>query len=305
MAGDAARQLFSPSRTTDTFASQRTDQAKSEKQAQGSVAVLRDWTDAIAIAFLVAMFIRVFVAELFVIPSPSMTPTLLGIEPGRQAVSFYDQNGDGQEDMILRSDSSRFLHVYLKQGKTYHYAGEFNPGYDYDLWMRKAQRRQDRIVVAKFFYWFSPSKRGDIVVFKVPEQIFTSTKPIYIKRTVGLPGETLTFAPAPGVPGHEDSMGWLVVDGKRVTEPEFFQMQRYEWKNIPHVDPYGVPSFAKYRFHYDAADLLEVKVPRDGVYMLGDNTVSSQDSRYWGAVPLDRLRGRAVFRYWLRPGFLH
>lgn len=265
----------------------------------------REWADALVIAFLLAMFIRVFVVELFKIPSPSMTPTLLGTEPPRQAVSFYDVNGDGEKDMILFSGSSRWVNVYEKKGNSYSYAGEWDPGYDLDLWMRKAQQRRDRIVVGKFLYWFRPPRRGDIVVFKVPESIFESAKPIYIKRVAGLPGETLAFDPAPGVPGHEDTMGWLVADGKRVTSPAFFASHTYEWRNVPGISPFGAPPFATYRFRGSGADLLRVRVPKDGVYMLGDNTVSSRDSRYWGDVKFDRLRGRAVLRYFPQPSFLH
>jgi signal peptidase I len=55
--------------------------------------------------------------------------------------------------------------------------------------------------------------------------------------------------------------------------------------------------YATYRNQGLRTDLLEVNVPPGSVFVLGDNTVSSVDSRYWGKVSLDRLRGRAFFRY--------
>lgn len=270
----------------------------SGKKAKGErVSPFREWMDAILVAFLLAMFIRVFVVELFMIPSPSMTPTLIGVEPPRQAIIYEDMNKDGQDDLILKSDQS--FHVYLRDGKVYRYAGEHNPGYEYESWMQKGRRKQqDKILVGKFLYWFSPPRRGDIVVFKVPQSIFEREKPIYIKRVVGLPGETLSFEAAPGVPGHENTMGWLVVDGKRVVEPEFFKNQRYEYRNIRGIDPYLLPDYSKQRFSGFGMDLESVKVPEKAVYVFGDNTVSSRDSRYWGHVDFAHLRGKAILRYW-------
>lgn len=281
---------------------------RADKQPKDAFSAVREWTDAIVIAFLLAMFIRMFVVELFMIPSASMTPTLLGIDSQNgQSISFYDVNGDGQEDMILNSGTSRFLNVYYRKGKVYQYAGEFDPGYDRDLWMRKAQnKRQDKILVGKFFYWFAPPGRGDIVVFKVPDRPnnpFEPTKPIYIKRVVGLPGEHLTLIPAPGVPGHEQTMGYLAADGERVESPAFFKTKIYEYRNLG--IRYPLPPTANYRVSDYGVDLVSADVPQDSVYVFGDNTVSSADSRYWGAAPLDRLRGRAIFRYLKVPGFLH
>jgi signal peptidase I len=282
---------------------------KTPPRTGGLLGVLREWGDALVIAYLLAMFIRLFVAELYKIPSSSMTPTLLGTEGPR--VASVDINGDGQLDMVLRSLGGVY-DTYLGDGHHYHYAGQADPGHELERWQGKMRERQDRIIVGKFFYWFTPPERGDIVVFKTPDCIFEREKPIYIKRVVGLPGEKLTFTEAPGVPGHEQNMGYLTINGERVTTPSFFEDQRYEWRNIPFSKREDRPSdYATYRDHGVLTDLLEVNVPEDSLYVFGDNTVSSTDSRYWGKVPFDRLRGRAFFRYNLEyfpytkePGFL-
>ena len=50
-----------------------------------------------------------------------------------------------------------------------------------------------KILVSKFAYWFGGPERGDVVVFKTPTHIWDPRKPIYIKRVVGLGGETISF----------------------------------------------------------------------------------------------------------------
>jgi len=326
---------------------------------------LREWGDALVVAYLLAMFIRMFVVELFKIPSPSMTPTLLGTEMPRNAVGFYDTGGDGEKDMILHSGSFPYgqMDVFRKETDAYVYDGVLKardpktgktnpkmadilrteerlarhpqarrsgllaglgqslsrlwPGNSperkelLDLLADRITQRQDRILVGKFLYWFSQPERGDIVVFKTPPAIYRSDKPIYIKRVVGLPGETLTFEQAPGSSGHMETMGYLLADGKRVESPSFFTRQRYQYRGIERGNLSDKPEYASYLSSAFGTDLTEARVPDDGVYVFGDNTVSSLDSRYWGKVSLDRLRGRALFRYNPRyfpytkaPGFL-
>ncbi|MFP4382132.1 MAG: signal peptidase I [Candidatus Sumerlaeia bacterium] len=279
--------------------------ASASEEKGGIIMAIREWLDALVLAYLLAMFIRLFVAELFKIPSPSMTPTLLGTSPQRQEISFYDVNDDGRDDMILHSIlGGESFDVYIDDGDRYVFAGKMNPGPHRSSWLRDRQQRQDRILVAKFAYWFSEPDRGDIAIFKVPDSIYEKTKPIYIKRVVGLPGEELAFLPVPGVPGHQNSMGRLMVDGELVEEPEFFQKQIYEYGRIGNLKPYEMPEYARYRNRGIFQDLMTVKVPEDSVYVFGDNTVSSRDSRYWGAVPFNHLRGKAILRYWKSPKFL-
>ena len=270
-----------------------------EERKGGFWHALRDNADALIFAILIAMFIRVFVCELFKIPSPSMTPTLLGTEPGRQSISYFDVDKDGKKDMILKSDYT--MHVFRKEDGYYRFAGSFSMGSgETAAWLNDAHVHQDRILVAKFLYWFTPPDRGDIVVFRVPKAIFEPSKPVYIKRVVGLPGETLSFRQAQGVPGHPQTMGRLLADGELVTEPPFFAHQSYEFRAIQGIRPDHIPDYYDYKVTPFGYDIKDMHVPQDSVIVMGDNTVSSQDSRYWGAVPLGRLRGRAIFRFWFR-----
>lgn len=131
--------------------------------------------------------------------------------------------------------------------------------------MRPTLREGDKLFVNKFVYRFKPPERGDIIVFKYP----LDPKKDFIKRLVALGGERV-----------EISNGTIVINGELVQDPEIF-------KNIFYYNqpPYG-------------AEGQEITVPPDSYYVLGDNSASSKDSRYWGFVPKKNLVGKAVFRWW-------
>lgn len=145
-----------------------------------------------------------------------------------------------------------------------------------------ADRGGDRILVNKFLYFFKEPDRGDIIVF--------STKGIkgldgkdYIKRLVGLPGDTV-----------EIKDGHLYVNGKMLVYPEKFRTNYYyNFDGYPE-EGYGSRGQA-------------LKVPAKSYYALGDNSINSKDSRYWGFVPKRNVKGKALFIYWpiWRIGTLH
>ena len=118
---------------------------------------------------------------------------------------------------------------------------------------------QERIFINKFVYRFEPIERGDVVVFWYP---LDHTKS-FIKRVVGLPGETI-----------EIRQGTLYVNGKTVPEP------------------YVPPQYE------DSSDFGPVRVPKDSFFVLGDHRISSNDSRVFGPVSSQYIYGRAVFAYW-------
>lgn len=146
----------------------------------------------------------------------------------------------------------------------------------------------DHLLVNKFV--FSPSasgaerlllpvsrvERGDVVVFKYPEE----PERDFIKRVIGLPGETL-----------ELRRKVVHVNGKPVDEPYVHFLQ-------PASD--GTSELT-------AFDLREsygpVVVPAGHYFVMGDNRDNSQDSRFWGFVPDDNLVGRAFF-VWMNFGNL-
>ena len=116
-------------------------------------------------------------------------------------------------------------------------------------------------------------KRGDVVVFKYPEEPDRD----FIKRVIGLPGETL-----------EVREKKVYVNGKALDEPYAHYLQ-----------PVASPS----EFHeVTSFDVRErygpVTVPPNQYFVMGDNRDNSQDSRYWGFLPRQNIKGKALIIYW-------
>jgi signal peptidase I len=230
---------------------------------------IREWIDPLVFAYLLAMFIRTFVVELFKIPSGSMTPTLIG-----DVVANVDYDGDGDEDLILERGHGLGMtsyQVFLRDGEGYE-SGRTPlvsglPLTEAALFQERKRKRFDRICVSKFAYWFKGPERGDIVVFKVPQNIWQRDKPIYVKRLVGRPNELVAI---------RENRLWI--DGSPVVEPPFFS------------DKFYTNECDRKYFSERALD--------DGEYLVfGDNTLSSKDSRDWGPVPRENFKGKAFFRY--------
>ncbi|MDQ3693730.1 MAG: signal peptidase I [Chloroflexota bacterium] len=110
-------------------------------------------------------------------------------------------------------------------------------------------------------YPFSRPMRGDIVVFSPP---VTSDQP-YIKRVIGLAGDSIRFAG-----------GYVYVNDERLDEP---------YQALPET------------FCVDAVHCRLV-VPENAVYVLGDNRTNSADSRYFGVVSFDAIVGKAWLANW-------
>jgi len=290
----------------------------------------RGWIDALFFAFLLAMFIRTFVFELFMIPTGSMTPTLIG-DDARQ-ISEFDWDRDGDEDVVAlpgmaRNTDVNRLQVHLRNDdgvfdemlflanpspetrRTFRDFRGLTPGSE----ANKGAGRRDMIMVNKFSYWFREPDRGDILVFKTPDRPdlvsrgapnghpFDPSKPVFIKRVVGLPNEEVAlrtpgrfFSRETGDPQRLSPDGYggteyvpihrpVLINGEPLTGDPFDRLH--------HFPPSGGLS--------DLADekIQEISTGSSGVLMLGDNQMSSLDSRYWGPVPLNHLRGKAVLRY--------
>ena len=118
-----------------------------------------------------------------------------------------------------------------------------------------------------------PIRRGEILVFKFPED----PERDFIKRVIGLPGETLEM---------RDKK--IYIDGRPLDEPYVHFLE----------PPSGTAGFHE----VTSFDLRErygpVKIPADRLFMMGDNRDNSQDSRYWGTLPIDYVKGRAFLIYW-------
>lgn len=118
---------------------------------------------------------------------------------------------------------------------------------------------QERIFINKFVYRFEPIERGDVVVFWYPLDRSKS----FIKRVVGLPGETV-----------EIRSGRLYIN------------------NIELAEPYVPPSYL------DSSKYPSTVIRQDEYFVMGDHRDSSNDSRVFGAVPRQFIYGKAVFAYW-------
>ncbi len=118
----------------------------------------------------------------------------------------------------------------------------------------------DRVMVNKFIYYFKKPQRGDIIVFHPPEIL--NSKDDYIKRVIGLPGETV-----------EMKNNRVYIDGKPLVEPYLAEPVNYT---------YG-----------------PVVVPEDSLLVLGDNRNKSFDSHMWNAwLSKDKIKGKAFVIYW-------
>src|SRR5262245_57466334 len=116
-------------------------------------------------------------------------------------------------------------------------------------------------------------KRGDIVVFKYPEEPDRD----FIKRVIGLPGETL-----------ELKAKRVYINGSMLNEPyvHFLEPPSAEDGDHEHTSP-------DVRERYGP-----VTVPPDEYFVMGDNRDNSQDSRYWGFLRRDFIKGKALMIYW-------
>ncbi len=175
--------------------------------------VIREWGEAIIIAFILAMVIKIFIVEAFKIPTGSMRPTLL------------------EGDLIL---VNKFIY------------GAKLPSVD----VRLPALQQP--------------KRGEVVIFIYPYD----PKKNFIKRLVAFEGETV-----------EIKNGTIYVNDKPLLDSVFSQ-----------------------RYYYNRGDFAregqKLTVPKDNFFVLGDNSASSQDSRYWGFVPKRNMCGKAILIYW-------
>ena len=144
----------------------------------------------------------------------------------------------------------------------------------------------DHILVNKFIYGRSssalesmllpnrPVRRGDVVVFKFPEDPSRD----FIKRCVGLPGDEIEIVDKN-----------LFVNGQKVEDHD------YTFRLDPRNYPRSVFLDDSYR-HRD--NFGPETVPDGHYFFLGDNRDNSNDSRFWGAVPAEFIKGRAFLIYW-------
>ena len=172
----------------------------------------------------------------------------------------------------------------------------------------------DHIFVNKFVYglrvpfsekWlvrFDNIKRGDVIVFKYPEDMST----FYIKRVVGLPGDKIEYDNGTlyindkmiekKVPVSEEDWNWL-------TQKDFDRGHvglgtRDQFAHFTEILGDKQHSIILHKNNIFDAKFGPYTVPKDNLFMMGDNRDNSRDSRYWGFLPMENILGRAMF-VWL------
>jgi signal peptidase I len=178
----------------------------------------------------------------------------------------------------------------------------------------------DLILVNKFHYGLripvintkitngEKPKRGDVMVFRYPPKPSLD----YIKRVVGLPGDTVAYLNKR-----------LTINGKTIetqSVPEFFDedSMRYfkQYQEALGAQPHrllndddrpafipGVEKFPVFEACNYTIEGVTCKVPEGHYFMMGDNRDNSMDSRYWGFVPEKNIVGKAFF-VWMNFGSL-
>ncbi len=129
--------------------------------------------------------------------------------------------------------------------------------------------------------------RGDVVVFEPPPSAQQPPKTNYVKRVLGVPGDRLSMV-----------NGQLIVNGIPLDEPykngargsSDVRSQQFEWQREFLLDP--DPSYRPTRDNW--GPLL---VPPNRFFVMGDNRANSEDSRYWGWVPREAIRGKPLVIY--------
>jgi signal peptidase I len=177
---------------------------------------LRENIEAIAVAIVLALFIRTFIVQAFKIPSGSMKNTLL--------------IGD---------------HILVNK---------FIYGVKIPYW-------QKTIIPVK-----NP-KRGDIVVFKFPEDPGKD----FIKRVIGIGGDV------------------VAIRDKKIYINHKLLNHKFGMYTDPHIIPGGIQPRDNFG---------PVTVPENSLFVMGDNRDHSYDSRFWGFVDLKKVKGKAFIIYW-------
>ncbi len=222
---------------------------------------IREYAEALLTAVLIAFFLRAFVVEAFKIPSGSMIPTLVV--------------GD---------------HIFVNK---------FIYGIRIPL-------------TKKWLAHFKEPKRGETIVFIYPE----NPKLDFIKRVVGVPGDKIRLdgddlyvngekirtqaVQVKGIDPDNSHRIDLIPDENFPEGENFTEIPTYpDWTEYQvFLEQLGEHTHLKQEGSFDFVRNREIEVPPGKLFVMGDNRDNSRDSREWGFVPLENVKGRAMF-IWL------
>ena len=153
----------------------------------------------------------------------------------------------------------------------------------------------DIVMVEKAAYWFASPERGDIIVFRYPENRDVN----FVKRVVGIPGDRIA------IQGRVLILNGTATEhgqGRPCSFPDRDEVKRLwivtEAVCVEEVlgTPHQVAHLARPPGGAESHD--EVVVPERHYYVMGDNRDNSHDSRYWGFVPQTDIIGKVSFIWW-------
>lgn len=169
---------------------------------------------------------------------------------------------------------------------------------------------EDRILVEKVSgHLRKPIQRGDIVVFYPPPSEMGGrdlandpghilgrltglplfpTEPAFIKRVIGLPGNTIQVVRGVGV----------YIDGQLLVEPYIKEKPNYDLTVMGDIGTTGRQPYPGRPVIDTTAARKPIVVPQGHVFMMGDNRNNSQDSHMWGFLDQNRVIGRACLVFW-------
>lgn len=225
---------------------------------------IRENVEVLLVAVIVAMAVRTFFIQPFKIPTGSMQPTLYGIYPPPEM---------SPEPYRTLQGPSLFERIagILFQGNMYEEYGY--------------RSRGDHIFVDKISYHFRKPRRGEVIVFDTSHitELANARGKFYIKRLIGLENDVVQIQPP-----------HVLVNGQILdSRPAFGRIYSRQNGYSGYVIMNGFPS-SKYLNSPDAT----YTVPPKHLFVMGDNSRSSLDGRFWGSLPAKDLVGRAVFVYW-------
>jgi len=158
----------------------------------------------------------------------------------------------------------------------------------------------DHLFVDRLTYNFRPPQRGEIVVFETKGIYKLPQDQFYIKRLVGLGGESVQI-------GNDRHLVINHTNRLDAMTPHFQYVYGFDPSSPPRDSHYSghvnQTVAEEYGFTYPLAPLFldassEVDVPKRRLLVMGDNTMNSKDSRDWGTFPASNVIGRSCFVYW-------